>query len=162
MNFRKNSKRFQKIMLQSFYNGYGRIYARRYKGQIVWNACTRDGNHSEGWRVGVNSRLKPFQKFILFGTLRLVWLEEPSTKWVLFWFFSIQLLKKHTLNPDITNCMLKKPCLKFPKSAHIFFGLKMTPPLWNFSENSSDLVQPSFPYGFNSFNFLPLCSGIAS
>ena len=32
-----------------------------------------------------------------------------------------QLLKKHTLNPKFTlfciNFMLKKPCLKFPKSA---------------------------------------------
>ena len=39
----------------------------------------------------------------------------------LFGFFSIQLLKKHTLNPEIilcfTNFVLKKPCLKFPKSA---------------------------------------------
>ena len=26
---------FRKIMLQMFYNGYGRIYARRYEGQIV-------------------------------------------------------------------------------------------------------------------------------
>ena len=46
MNFWKNSKRpltpphFWKIMLQIFYNGYGCIYARRYEGQIVWNACT--------------------------------------------------------------------------------------------------------------------------
>ena len=31
---------FWKIMLQFFYNGYGCIYARRYEGQIVWNACT--------------------------------------------------------------------------------------------------------------------------
>ena len=29
-----------KIILQIFYNGYGCIYARRYEGQIVWNACT--------------------------------------------------------------------------------------------------------------------------
>ena len=38
----------------------------------------------------------------------------------LVWFFSIRLLKKHTLNPKFTlfciNFMLKKPCLKFPKS----------------------------------------------
>ena len=48
MNFRKNSKRpstpapthFRKIMLQFFYDGYGRIYARRCEGQIMANACT--------------------------------------------------------------------------------------------------------------------------
>ena len=47
MNFWNNSKwpltpppHFWKIMLQIFYNGYGYIYARRYEGQIVWNACT--------------------------------------------------------------------------------------------------------------------------
>ena len=31
---------FWKIMLQIFYKGYGCIRARRYDGQIVWNACT--------------------------------------------------------------------------------------------------------------------------
>ena len=31
---------FWKIMLQILYNGEGRIYARRYEGQIVLNACT--------------------------------------------------------------------------------------------------------------------------
>ena len=30
---------FRKIMLQFSYNGYGTIYARRYEGKIVWNAC---------------------------------------------------------------------------------------------------------------------------
>ena len=29
----------RKIMLQIFCNRYGRIYARRYEGQIIWNAC---------------------------------------------------------------------------------------------------------------------------
>ena len=44
--FRKNpnglrpSPHFQKIMLQIFYNGYGRKFTRRYERQIVWNACT--------------------------------------------------------------------------------------------------------------------------
>ena len=42
------------------------------------------------------------------------------------------MLKKHTLNPEITllliNLILKKPCLKFPKSAIWIFGLKMRPP----------------------------------
>ena len=67
-------------------------------------------------------------------------------------FISIQWLKKHSLNPEIThlfvNFMLKKSCLKFPKSAIYFIGLKMTPPppLWHFSKKSSDLVAGSFPY----------------
>ena len=38
------------------------------------------------------------------------------------------------------------PCLKFPKSAIWIFWLKMTPPLWHFSKNSSDLVAGSIPY----------------
>ena len=63
MNFRKNSKRpstptphFWKLMLQFFYDRYGCIYARRYDGQIVWNACThmisRNRDHSERRGVG--------------------------------------------------------------------------------------------------------------
>ena len=31
---------FGKLYCNFFYNGYGCIYARRYDGQIVWNACT--------------------------------------------------------------------------------------------------------------------------
>ena len=30
---------------------------------------SRDGGHSEGWEVGVNVLLEPFQKFIYFDTL---------------------------------------------------------------------------------------------
>ena len=47
MNFRKNSKRpstplphFRKIMLHIAHDRYGCIYARRYDGQLMWNACT--------------------------------------------------------------------------------------------------------------------------
>ena len=44
---------------------------------------------------------------------------------------SIQLLKKHTLNPEITllfiNFMFKKPCLKFPKSATYIFWIENAP-----------------------------------
>ena len=47
VSFWKKSKRlltpppsFWKIILQIFYDRYGSIYARRYDGQIVWNACT--------------------------------------------------------------------------------------------------------------------------
>ena len=39
----------------------------------------------------------------------------------LYQLISMQLLKKHTLIPEITllfiNFMFKKPCLKFPKSS---------------------------------------------
>ena len=76
---------FRKIMLHFFNNGYGRIYARRYKGQIVWklkfmHMISRDGDHSEGWRVGVSCRLEPFRKFIRFGTLTrpLDWYDYQS------------------------------------------------------------------------------------
>ena len=31
---------FGRLCCKFFYNGYGSIYARRYEGQIVWNACT--------------------------------------------------------------------------------------------------------------------------
>ena len=41
--------------------------------------------------------------------------------------------------------MFKKPCLKFPKSATYIFGLKISPPLWHFSENSSDLLARPLP-----------------
>ena len=64
---------------------------------------SRDRDHYEGRRLGVNGRLEPSRKFIRFGSrdpsLRLVWLLEPSSKCVLFWIFSIQLLKKHTPEP---------------------------------------------------------------
>ena len=74
-------------------------------------------------------------------SLRLVWLLKPSSKCVLVWFFSLQLLKKYTLNPEITllfiNFMLKKPFLKFPKNCNINFWIENDPPPWNFSENSS-------------------------
>ena len=30
---------------------------------------SRDWDHSEGWAVGVNCRLEPFQKFIRFGNV---------------------------------------------------------------------------------------------
>ena len=37
----------------------------------------------------------------------------PSSKCVLFWFFSIQLLKKHTLNPEFT-LFVSISCSKSP------------------------------------------------
>ena len=65
---------FWKIILQFFYNGYGRIYSRRHRPDSI-----------------------------SYNQLKSI------------------LLKKHTLNPENTllyiNFMLKKPCLKFPKSA---------------------------------------------
>ena len=46
------------------------------------------------------------------------------------------------------NCKIfRKNLYKGPKSPLQIFGLKMTIPLWNFSENSYDLVAPPFPYG---------------
>ena len=44
-----------------------------------------------------------------------------------------------------SNFMLKKPCLNVQNLG--IFGLKMTPPpLGHFSEYSSDLAHPPFPY----------------
>ena len=39
------------------------------------------------------------RKSKFYKLFRLVWLLEPSSKCVLFWIFSIQLLKKHTPEP---------------------------------------------------------------
>ena len=71
----------------------------------------------------------------------------PSSKCVLFWFFSIHLLKKHTLNAEITllyQFHAQKALLTVSKICNIIFGIENNPP-WNFSENSDDLVQPSVP-----------------
>ena len=55
---------------------------------------------------------------LLLATLVTHWLTDSLTRCCLE---DIQLLKKHTLNPEITlifiNFMLKKPCLQIPKSA---------------------------------------------
>ena len=62
------------------------------------------------------------------------------------WFFSIQLLKKHTLNPEITllnQLPTQKALFKVPKICNINFWIENDPPpLWPFSENSSDLKAP--------------------
>ena len=66
---------------------------------------------------------------------------------VSFWFFSIQLLKKHTLNPEITlliQFLAQKTLFKFTKICNINFWIENDPP-WKFFENSSNLAQPSFP-----------------
>ena len=47
----------------------------------------------------ISIRLEPFRIIIPDPSLGLVWLLEPSSKCVLFWIFSIQLLKKHTPEP---------------------------------------------------------------
>ena len=33
------------------------------------HSISRDGDHSEGWGLGVNCRLEPILEFIRFGTL---------------------------------------------------------------------------------------------
>ena len=62
----------------------------------------------------------------------------------------MQLLKKHTPNPKITllcKFHTQKALFKVPKICIINFWIENdpTPPNWNFSENSSDLVAPPFP-----------------
>ena len=61
--------------------------------------------------------------------------------------FSIQSLKKHTLNPEITllytNFMLKKPCLKLLKSVVWIFGLKINARNANNESNASNTSNAS-------------------
>ena len=60
-----------------------------------------------------------------------------------------QLLKKHTLKPEIAllnQFPAQKALFKVPKICNINFWIENDPPpLWNFSKNSSDLVAPPFP-----------------
>ena len=110
---------FGKLECSFFYNGYGRMYARRYEGQIVWNACT--------WFPETGTILRI-----------LVWLQEPSSKCVLLWFFSIQLLKKTYPEPwNYLQFHDQKALFKVPKICNINF--------WHFSKISSDLVAGPFP-----------------
>ena len=74
------------------------------------------------------------------------WGQLSLLQGVSYLFFLIQFLKKHTLNPEITllyKFHTQKALFKIPKICNIYFW--PPPPLWNLSENSSDLVQPPFP-----------------
>ena len=51
--------------------------------------------------------------------------EVPSSKCVLFWVLSIQLLKKHTLNPEIANLCLFFYFLTFEKADCSIFTLSV-------------------------------------
>ena len=63
-------------------------------------------------------------------SLRLVELLKPSSKCVLFGFFSLQLLKKHTLNMKLLFCInhAQKALFKFPKICNINFWFENEPP----------------------------------
>ena len=80
--------------------------------QLFSNIHVKSTDHQDQWIIEFN-RSKDLDDQCLFGSfpkihpfwypdpsLRLLWLLGPSSKCVLFWFFSIQLLK--TLNPEIT------------------------------------------------------------
>ena len=111
--------------MQFFYNGYSFIYARRYEGQIV-----------EGFR---SAFLKVCLALIFLNTI----------------------VEKHTLNPEITllnQFPARKALFKVPKTCNINFWIESNPPptpLWNFSENSSDLAAPPFPYQIHTDGHLP-------
>ena len=66
---------------------------------------------------------------------------------VLIFFNTI--VEKHTLNSEITllnQFPAQKALFKVPKICNINFWIENDPPpLWSFSENSSDLVAPPFP-----------------
>ena len=59
------------------------------------------------------------------------------------------MLKKHTLNPEITllyQFHAQKALFKVPKICNIIFWMENDPLiLWHFSKKSSDLVGGSFP-----------------
>ena len=62
----------------------------------------------------------------------------------------MQLLKKHTLNPEITvlyHFHAQKALFKVPKICNINFWIEndASPPLLDFSQNSSDLLVGPFP-----------------
>ena len=80
-------------------------------------------------------------------SLRLLWLLERSSKCVLFWYFSIQFVKKAYPEPWICyfvsiSCS-KSPALSYQNLQHKFLDWKWP---WHFSENSPDLVAGPFPY----------------
>ena len=114
----------------NYYDRYGCTYARRYDGQLVWNACTLFPEIGTILRGGGGGHL-PFGTFPKIHpirqrdpSLRLLWPLQPSSKCVLFWFFSIQLLKKHTQNPEITilyQFHAQKVLFKAPKMYNIKF-----------------------------------------
>ena len=63
---------------------------------------------------------------------------------------SIQLLKKRTLNPEITLLFMlqfhaQKALFEVPKICNINFWIENDRPPWNFSKISSDFVAGSFP-----------------
>ena len=67
------------------------------------------------------------QPLLLRNSQNMVWLLEPSSKLVLFWFFSIQLLKKHVLNPEITllyQFHAAKALFKVPIICNISFWIE--------------------------------------
>ena len=74
----------------------------------------------------------------------------PSSKCVLLWFFSIQLLKKTYPKPwnysFLNQFPAQKALFKVPKICNIIFWIEKDPlpPLWNFTENSSDVAAPPF------------------
>ena len=59
------------------------------------------------------------------------------------------IVEKHTLNAEVTlsyQFHVQNGLFKVPKIYNInFWSENDPPPLWNFSENSSDLVHPSLP-----------------
>ena len=105
----------------------------------------------------ISIHLEPFRIIIPDPSLRLVWLLEPSSKFVLFRFFS-KLLKKHTLNPEITllyQFHAQKALFQVPKIGNINFSIENDPTSFGtFPKNSSDLVAGPFPYYHYLFVFL--------
>ena len=84
---------------------------------------SRNRDHSEGWGSTAVWNLSENSSDLVAWPL--VWLLEPSSKCVLFWFFSIQLLKKYTLNPEITllyQFRAQKAVFKVPKGSPYLYS----------------------------------------
>ena len=66
------SPHFRKIMLQIFLWWIWSNICKEVRGPDSMkrlHMISRDGDHSEGWGLGVNCRLEPILEFIRFGTL---------------------------------------------------------------------------------------------
>ena len=112
-------------------------------------SCRSTSRHlTDNWYSCCQTFVALIQPLLFRNSQNMVWLLEPSSKFVLFWFVSIQLLKKHILNPEITlfyQFNAAKALFKVPIICNISFWIERDLPPKHFSENSSDLAQPPFP-----------------
>ena len=61
-----------------FYGRYGCIYAKRYYGQIVWNACTWFPETGPILRVGDPLPFSTIPQFVIFDHVLMLWFQKDS------------------------------------------------------------------------------------